>query len=62
LDATTRTMTNQGNAAGSAASHDDGSSASGSGVGFKVYGSVFKMDSRYEFLSPLGKGSYGIVW
>ncbi|GLE00997.1 hypothetical protein PINS_up017185 [Pythium insidiosum] len=30
--------------------------------GFKVYGSVFQVDARYEFLNPLGKGSYGIVW
>ncbi|RLN47685.1 hypothetical protein BBJ29_000576 [Phytophthora kernoviae] len=28
---------------------------------FKVYGSVFKVSSRYQFLNPLGKGSYGIV-
>ena len=31
-------------------------------TGFKVYGSVFKVDARYQFLNPLGKGSYGIVW
>jgi hypothetical protein len=30
--------------------------------GFKVYGSVFKVDARYQFLNPLGKGSYGVVW
>lgn len=30
--------------------------------GFKVYGSLFKVDARYQFLNPLGKGSYGIVW
>ncbi|TYZ67349.1 hypothetical protein PybrP1_001166 [[Pythium] brassicae (nom. inval.)] len=29
--------------------------------GFKVYGSLFKVDARYQFLNPLGKGSYGIV-
>uniref|UniRef100_H3G6P2 Protein kinase domain-containing protein n=1 Tax=Phytophthora ramorum TaxID=164328 RepID=H3G6P2_PHYRM len=28
---------------------------------FKVYGSVFKVSSRYQFLNPLGKGSYGVV-
>ncbi|TMW58341.1 hypothetical protein Poli38472_011929 [Pythium oligandrum] len=33
----------------------------GTSVGFKVYGSHFKVDARYEFLNPLGKGSYGIV-
>jgi hypothetical protein len=41
---------------------DDRTSADGSGAGFKVYGSLFKTDPRYEFLNPLGKGSYGIVW
>lgn len=30
--------------------------------GFKVYGSLFKVDARYQFLNALGKGSYGIVW
>ena len=30
--------------------------------GFKVYGSLFRVDARYELLLPLGKGSYGIVW
>lgn len=39
-----------------------GSSSSGHATGFKVYGSVFKVSSRYQFLNPLGKGSYGIVW
>ncbi|KAE8893683.1 hypothetical protein PF005_g23057 [Phytophthora fragariae] len=38
-----------------------GSSSSGHATGFKVYGSVFKVSSRYQFLNPLGKGSYGIV-
>ncbi|KAJ8548637.1 hypothetical protein ON010_g11034 [Phytophthora cinnamomi] len=37
-----------------------GSSSNGQ-TGFKVYGSVFKVSSRYQFLNPLGKGSYGIV-
>ncbi|KAG7388232.1 hypothetical protein PHYPSEUDO_012890 [Phytophthora pseudosyringae] len=41
-------------------SHGGGSSSS-STTGFKVYGSVFKVSSRYQFLNPLGKGSYGIV-
>ncbi|KAJ0403438.1 hypothetical protein ATCC90586_001727 [Pythium insidiosum] len=31
------------------------------GKSFKVYGSVFQVDARYEFLNALGKGSYGIV-
>lgn len=31
-------------------------------TGFKVYGSLFKVDARYQFLNALGKGSYGIVW
>ncbi len=35
---------------------------SGTNGSFKVYGSLFKVDSRYQFLNPLGKGSYGIVW
>ncbi|KAL8001827.1 putative protein kinase [Plasmopara halstedii] len=34
---------------------------SNSTTGFKVYGSVFKVSSRYQFLHALGKGSYGIV-
>ncbi|ETM55345.1 CMGC/MAPK protein kinase [Phytophthora nicotianae] len=37
------------------------SSSSSSSTGFKVYGSVFKVSSRYQFLNPLGKGSYGVV-
>lgn len=39
-----------------------GSAAVGSTAGFKVYGSLFKVDARYQFLNALGKGSYGIVW
>jgi hypothetical protein len=39
-----------------------GSAATGSMAGFKVYGSLFKVDARYQFLNALGKGSYGIVW
>jgi hypothetical protein len=38
------------------------SASNGSTTGFKVYGSLFKVSSRYQFLNPLGKGSYGIVW
>ncbi|KAG2836196.1 hypothetical protein PC129_g3188 [Phytophthora cactorum] len=37
------------------------SSSSRGSPGFKVYGSVFKVSSRYQFLNPLGKGSYGVV-
>lgn len=33
----------------------------GAMAGFKVYGSLFKVDARYQFLNALGKGSYGIV-
>ncbi|KAF4035983.1 Protein kinase domain [Phytophthora infestans] len=36
-------------------------SSSTSSTGFKVYGSLFKVSSRYQFLNPLGKGSYGVV-
>ncbi|RLN82800.1 hypothetical protein BBJ28_00019540 [Nothophytophthora sp. Chile5] len=46
----------------SSVSGSRGSSSSGPAAGFKVYGSVFKVSSRYQFLNPLGKGSYGVVW
>lgn len=47
----------------SAATNNSSSNNSSAGCnGFKVYGSLFKVDARYQFLNPLGKGSYGIVW
>lgn len=50
---------------GVSAASSSSTSNSSSGVnaaGFKVYGSLFRVDARYQFLNPLGKGSYGIVW
>ncbi|RHY35101.1 hypothetical protein DYB32_000401 [Aphanomyces invadans] len=29
---------------------------------FSVYGALFKVDVRYQFIAALGRGSYGIVW
>ncbi|OWZ04040.1 Mitogen-activated protein kinase [Phytophthora megakarya] len=47
--------------ANNASSHNTLATSSGSVAGFKVYGSLFKVSPRYQFLNPLGKGSYGIV-
>eukprot|EP00644_Phytophthora_capsici_P001149 jgi/Phyca11/129670/e_gw1.86.81.1 len=45
----------------SRSSVSQGGTPNGHTSGFKVYGSLFKVSSRYQFLNPLGKGSYGIV-
>lgn len=51
-----------GHSGGNAKGSSTMNSSSNISSGFKVYGSLFKVDARYQFLNPLGKGSYGIVW
>lgn len=31
-------------------------------TGFKVFGTTFSVDSKYEPIKALGKGAYGVVW
>lgn len=59
FDHSTSTATKDSTAINNSSSNN---TSSGGCNGFKVYGSLFKVDARYQFINPLGKGSYGIVW
>ncbi|GAB9467125.1 hypothetical protein Gpo141_00004483 [Globisporangium polare] len=59
FDHSTSTATKDSTAINNSSSNNN--TSSGGCNGFKVYGSLFKVDARYQFINPLGKGSYGIV-
>jgi len=40
---------------------EEGEKEGGKTYSFKVSGTVFEIDKRYEMIRPIGSGAYGVV-